>query len=509
LIDRAFGLLWAVALLAPGWNSLEPLVFLNPNAVATALLGTLAITLHGWNRPSLHRFFMMGVWLGFAAHVHPTAAPAAVLAIPLLRQCGRSGVSVPKAVVTLMAGFSVLFIPYGISQSINGFADWGAVSGYMEHQVSLGGVLATPTIVWHCATGGMELLLQYFFDLSPGTAAFGGFAAAIAYATSTIVALRSRDAAIRRCARAALVALVVIAAWVGMMRTTTPFQFTWVLAPLLAALLALGLRSVLSLRAGATSVAAACATLAAMGIASGALMAGKTSGGEGTLPATVLDIKGSLGTLEFHDVWFPAHGHAQLGEALCGAERNIGLHGHLGYVVDKDLALDMLLACGRRTGVELGGLRSDGWVGMTGPFWAALGESPDCWIGSLGISRAIRFPHPQAAIALAGGDKYLPRTPSGAVPRLRTLSFPYASERAILATNVLGGYEYFRVASVRLRGTEVNAAAANDLSALYVAPASTPPGSMWDIAIEASLPEAIDVVALIARSSEEGRRGCR
>src|SRR5688572_21874734 len=65
LVDRDFGVLWAMALAFPGWTAIEQLIFLNPNGVAAAMLAALAIALPGFAHPaSITRCALFGLVLG-------------------------------------------------------------------------------------------------------------------------------------------------------------------------------------------------------------------------------------------------------------------------------------------------------------------------------------------------------------------------------------------------------------------------------------------------------------
>ncbi len=82
LLDREFGVLWAMAMFIPGWSTIEMLVF-NPNAVATA---TLAVpgraSASYWKRPmGFGSFAILGLAFALAIHVHPTSLP---MALPII-----------------------------------------------------------------------------------------------------------------------------------------------------------------------------------------------------------------------------------------------------------------------------------------------------------------------------------------------------------------------------------------------------------------------------------------
>ena len=143
---------------------------------------------------------------------------------------------------------------------------------------------------------------------------------------------------------------------------------------------------------------------------------------------------------------------------------------------------------------------------MTRPYWRALGAKPDCWIGSLGISLRAFVPAAQPAIPIASGATYLPRRPSGGAVRTLTYAFPAAPDSALLVTNVLGGYEYFRVVSAQLGDETVRPVASNDLSTLYAPPKAF--GPAWSLRVEASNPEGIDVVQIPMPPSPPAASAC-
>ena len=509
LLDRNFGLLWAAALFVPGWASLEQLVFLNPNAVATAVLLVLALSIRAWDRPALASFFALGLALALAAHIHPTAAPVALLAVPIFVRYRRNGGSLSLAAAVFACAFALLFVPYVVSQAMQGFPDLQSASGYVEQQVALGNVLNASSILWNYVVAGPAVIAEYLMGWTRASANALGLGTALAYGAAIALALIAGQPRARRLALETLAALIVFAAWAGILRPTTPFQFTWVLGPVFGALLALGLWALWQRRALRAPVAIAVAAFVLADAATMRAIALQVRDGEGRLPSRIMDIKGRLPAAEYRDVWFPARAHAPLGALLCHAPKPANLHGHLAYVVDKDLGLDMLFACRRRDGISLAGSQGGSqFVGMTRPFWRALGAKPDCWIGSLGISLRAFVPGAQPAIAIASGATYLPRRPSGAPVRTLTYSFPATRDSAVLVTNLLGGYEYFRIVSAQLGDEAPRPVASNDLSALYAAPKGSGVDATWSLRVEASNPDGIDVVEIPLLPSPAAASAC-
>ena len=494
LIDADFGLLWAAAMFVPGWASLEQLVFLNPNGVAAAALLVLAIALRAIEKQSdWPTFAALGLALAVAMHVHPTSTPIFILVAPVLWAHYRRGQSLPGAVVAIAAGFLVLFLPYVVSQIGGGFADWGSARAYVSDQVVLANIVNAPTVIQNDVLGGPAVIAEYLLHWQPDRSALLGAAMAVAVSTSVAGWLHPVS---RHRLLLFVVALLIFAAWIACMRPTTPLQFTWILGPVVAGLVAIGVWSlgrVAALRPLVWGIVAGSVVFNVFAIRAMALTVRQ---GEGHLPSRVMDIKNGLPNAIYRDVWFPALGHGELGQILCDAG-DVSLHGHLAYIADKDLGLDALFACNDRSRLSL--VASDApshYFGMTRLFWRALGGPPDCWVGSLGLTRHAmplleRKPLPLAQ-NLTDLLRRLPRNPIATT----TFSVTAPGRAGVMLTNVLGGYESFQVVSAVAAGRAVSPIAENDLSSLFASPASGPDVVQWTFSVLTSNPQAIDVVSV-------------
>ena len=495
LVDDEFGLLWATAMFVPGWPTLEPLVFLNPNAVAAAALLVLFAALKSFEPASRWPTFLaLGLAFAIAVHVHPSAAPIGVLLVTTLWFRLRRGQRLAGELAAITTGFLLPFVPYVIGEIANGFSDWGSASRYVSAQVVPANLVNVPAVVADYVVAGPATMAQYLLRWSPGRASVLGltFAGALLTASAAVFSPRAR-----RWLAVFAGALFVFAAWIACTRPTTPFQFTWMLCPLVAALVALGLRSL----ARVARLRPVVATIVGISIAFNLIMiqamASIVEGGEGHLPSRVMDIKDRLSETVFRDVWFPAFAHGRLGAILCNAGE-LTLHGHLAYIADKDLGLDALFVCRDRSRLSLiAGRAPNHLFGMTRAFWNVSGGQPECWAGSLGLTRAMTPLVERAAIALADGSTYMPRALARHPPETALLIFTAPANAAVVVTNVLGAYEPHRIASAEADGRKVEPLAENDLSSLY-RPQSAP--VQWKLTVTATNPNAIDVVALDLRS---------
>ena len=274
-------------------------------------------------------------------------------------------------------------------------------------------------------------------------------------------------------------------------------QFAWVLNPVFGGLIALGLWVAARQRAARWLVVAVMAASIGFNVHVMRALARTVGEGEGRLPSTVLDIKGRLPAAVYSDVWFPAHAHGELGEALCSSRGRIALHGQLAYVLDKDLGLDTWLACADRSRFVLGGGDADGrYFGMTRPFWRALSWTPDRWAGSLGLTTDVVPLTREPSIPIALGETYLPRRPATHELGTTEIAGVAAPARAVMVANVLGGYEHFEVLSARADGREVAPIASDDIARLYKATAASGAAVRWTFTVRSTNPGAIDVVSI-------------
>jgi hypothetical protein len=503
LLDRDFGVLWAAAMFVPGWTTVEELVFLNPNAVATAVLAVLALCLRGMAAgmgPA--GFATLGLAMALAIHVHPTAIPIFLVAVPLVLRIRPRSAIAPRALLPLALGFAVPFLPYAASQAMHGFPDWGSASAYMAGQVSAANIVNAPSVIANDFVAGPATIAQFVLGWDRAAAEGLGIAMA-ATAAASILALaipRSRGIFVGFAG-----ALVLFAAWIACLRPTTPVQFTWVLGPVAGGLMALGAWALARVPAARPAVIAAVAASIAFNAVVVRALALTVRAGEGALPSRILDIKDRIPRTTYRDVWFPALRHGDLGRALCSAPSKASLHGHLAYVADKDLGLDAAFACpGKAQPVLIGTEPRSHWLGMTRPFWKALGASPDCLIGSLGLTTRATPLVPRAGIAIADGSTYLPRRGARVPARAVEIAASAPRGSAVLVTNVLGGYESFEVVAARIDGAPVAPVAGNDLSALYRGPGGNGDAA-WSFTVLTTNADAVDVVAIdLAR----GAAGC-
>ena len=500
LLDRDLGLLWALCLLFPGWPSFEQLIFLNPNAVAAAILAILALCLAPL---TLLRAFALGLAVSLGVHVHPTVLPALAFALPGIWAQRHDGRFLAQAAGLFVLGALLPLAPYVVSQALNGFPDWSAASGYVRGEVSLANVVNTLAVLWHYFFDGPRIAARFLVEAPEIAAAALGWANVALVAAGLVALFQPRG---RWLALAAMLALLVWAACIAFLRTTTPLQFTWALAVPASLVVALGLHALVTtqrpgLLLGFAGLVFASAIVMTLGLAK------RVAWGDGILSMRVMDIKGGRGEALVRDVWFPAYAQESLGRELCDLPRGASLHGHLAFVADKSLLLGAMFACGRRPAVSLaaGGARPN-VAGMTRAFWEASGTRPQCWVGPIGIARDATAAAANPGLEVATGVTYLPRRPSGAPVTRTRVEFTAPAAALVLVTNVLGGYEHFRLSSATADGVPARRLAADDLSALLAGAGSGT--TAWVIEAEVTNPRGLDVVVIPRRDPNRETPDC-
>jgi hypothetical protein len=512
LVDRDFGLLWAACLAAPGWPSFESLIFFNPNPAAAAVLGALLLALRVGSRPPLAwESVAFGLACALALHIHPTTAPVAILGFAFAAAARLGGGSVPRTLALMAAGFALPFLPYLASQAAGGFADSAGVASYVGGQVRAANLLGVASVLGSQFVHGPAIVAMHI----------GGVAAPLAVGLALVLVFpvvftafgwwRPRDPDFRPAAAGLALAALAFAAWIALLRPTTPVYFMYALAPFTAGLVALGLWWILRRGRGRSAAIALAAFGIAAGIAVGVRMASIVRHGEGVLTSHVLEVKRWAPAATYADTWFPASGRAALGRFLCAHPAGIAIHGPLAFVVDRAVGVDALLACRRADHVRLGGadVSVPHWAGMSRAFWSRIDSRGACRLGSLELVESVPVPVAGAGLAIPDGRKYYPREHASAPASRHSVAFEAPADHAVLIANVLHGYQPLLAIEARAGEERVEPSAANDLSMLFVPPLATRATVRWVISFDTAVPEGIDLVTFPRRPLPAPAGACR
>lgn len=506
LVGHDFGVWWALLLFVPGWTSFEQLIFLNPNGVAAASLAVALLSLKAIRGPtSALTFMVLGLAFSLAFHVHPNSSPAGALIAFALWAHHRRGGNALLAIPAAVLGAMIPLVPYLAFQVSSGFPDWQAVHGYVAGQLSMSSVVNVPRVLANYIVTGPRVVAEYVL----------GWSGLLAIALTSLLALPpflgiaalARDSVFpiaRKRAVQFVVAILAFAAWVAIMRPTTPLQFAWALAAPVAGFAALGAWRLSRHRPIRLTLFALATVLAGLNVVVMARFGAIVSAGEGSLPSRIMDIQGSLRKTIYRDVWLPATAHSSTGRFLCRDREPTALHGHLAYAMDKTLALSVLFECGSSAHLSLAASTAPRHLlGMTRSFWESVAAEPQCWLGPFGIAAAAEPLVPREPLAIATGARYLPRSPSGGKLQRVELEFRTGPGSIVMVTNVIGAYESFAVLGASVDGKLIAPAASNDLSVVFKAPASA--AGHWKIELASSYLPAVEAVLVVAASKAASR----
>ena len=502
----ALGLAWAALLALPGWATMEPVVPFNASAVEAAAFLVLLAWLNTREKPgSVAAMLLLGLAYGVALHAHPTTAPLVALGVAASYRAWRSRARFAACVAAYLAGSTILFVPYLVSQALNGWPDLSSAQGYVATRLAPASFLLAPQLLFGNLYGGPRFVA---LDLAqwPRTAATALGCGMLAISTIALVGAFRAERPHRVIFGAFAAATLVLLPWLLILRPNTPFYFMNILVPATAGFIAMGWVAAFARwpRAHA-EVLLACGALALQAMALVGIAGNVRDGGHGT-SVQVLDVKDFRRGETDPDIWFPALDRAALGRALC-QRRPVALHAALAFVEDRSVGTDALFACGDARQVSLGGgVVPSHLVALTVPEWRELGMDPACRVGSLGL---VMTPGPVAPLApqrIADGRRYFPRDVARVADSGQEETIVTAGPGILVVSNFLYGYERLAAVTATANGAAVAPAFEHAVSRVYV----TPPGSgrvEWRIAYSATSPSAIDIV-FIPESALRSRGAC-
>lgn len=251
LMSKLFGVELALLGLAAyallGWSLFAPVFLTHASVVETLLILYGLACLRLRTAPSLANAALAGLLAALAVHGHPTVLPAlAAGLIWSLYPTLMSRRTVPQLLCYGLAGV-IPFVPYLISQVLNGFSDFQRLGQYSADTAERSQELMRLLTLWQgvFANGSDGLLRLYGPESELGRWLWLGLLAALLLAAMVGVL-----AQLRHSARpiALLLAFVQISfLFLMVIRPITPYWMIFSLLPVAAVLLALGWRRVLAL----------------------------------------------------------------------------------------------------------------------------------------------------------------------------------------------------------------------------------------------------------------------
>lgn len=506
--DWRFGLLFALALLMPGWQHLEAMLVTHTSLVETATLAYLLLLRGYLLQPGVTRALALGLGFGLALHAHPTTVVLLPLSLIGAWRFGAGAAWRPRNIAAAAAGTLLPFLSYLLAQSLAGWPDAQSSASYVSQSVGLHQLAAVPALASAVFWSGPRTL---FDALLPGSArafAFGGWilmlgAGAIAAAIGW-----------RRCGRAeravlgyAAVACIVTLCTLCILRERVPWYMAYLPALAGAALVAALWHSLLSAWPRAVPMTAlAVAICVVLGIALDVGLWRQSGRGEFRLPGGAMHdtLQGYVAAPEppvIEGTSLPARFAAASGTFLC-AHGDAVLHASYASYVDSTAAFDRRMRCGGSGELQVGGGAGvpleRHWLGMPLRMWRALALEPESWVGPFGISRVAAVAANSAALPVAAAGRYPLRDaqPPGDTTFEAELDAPAGS--AVVVSAVLGYFAPVIIVDVRANDAVQTALATTAFVSAYRCAACAAGQTVhWRIRFRAARADLLDAVALV------------
>lgn len=505
--DWRFGLLFALALLLPGWQHLEAILVTHTSLVETAALAYLLLLRGYIVQPGTWRAVAMGLGFALALHAHPTTIALLPLSVICAWRFGARDAWRLKNVVVAASAALLPFLPYLAGQALVGWPDAGSAAGYVGQSVGLGQLAAAPALASAVFWSGPHTLIDALLPSGARAFAFASWAVVLgASAIAGAIGWRRLSRADRVLVGCAAAAYIVTLCTLCILRERVPWYMAYLPTLAGAALLAAvwhGLVSAWPRAVPATVLIVAAGV--ALGVALDIGLWRQSGRGELRLPGgamhdTLLGYVAAPVPAVIEGTTLPARFAAASGKFLC-AHGDAVLHASYAGYVDSTAALDRSMRCGGRGDLQVGGgagiALERHWLGMPQRMWRALASEPESWIGPIGMSHIAAVSANAATLPVAVAGRYPLREwllPGDTVFEAE-LDAPARS--AVVVSAVLGFFAPVNVEDVRANGQAQAALATTAFVSAYrcAACASGQPVH-WRIRFRAARADLLDAAAL-------------
>lgn len=501
LLDARFGLLFAIALAMPGWSAFPLVTLTTPSVVETTVLLNALCALRYFRRPGVWRAGAVGLSAALALNAHPTTAlPVALICATAFSCAGRNGVRTAHLIAAAAAALAP-FVPSVLDQMAQGFPDVSSLAGYADQTLGApDGGRFVPLLVAVVAYG-CDYVLRYWMGIEglELTALIAAHVAALAIAVLGIVLLLRDRGPPRRAAIAVGCLLALQNAFVLVLRPETPFWMVFAHLPLVAFLVALGLRRIVELgRLGSLAAASiALYWLITFGVSLEAIARGDSQlwveisepGGHGLMNI----IQHPTARARVEVVRIPFAELDEIGEVPCGP---FAVHGHYAKLLDRSFAVGVARHCGNADRLRLGGATPEhggAALGLTKRVWAKLGLKPPQGRGSLGLVPVKAVWTQDVSLPIVGPRVYPPRSSRQGAGQVVLRGMADAAD-VVVVSNLVDEYFTFRFLTASADGQAV-APAYIDTSTVVLRCETCPPGSAvtWEIEVLGA-PDFVDAV---------------
>jgi hypothetical protein len=502
LIGRRYGgmrlgLLFALAFFVPGWSSFILAAMTHTTVVEAAVLFALWTALHYRDAPGTGRALLLGAAAAAMFHAHPTTlllgsllVVYAVTAPPRLQGLR------DLALVALVGLLSLA--PMFAEQLQAGFSDLVTLDSYANRDPALPTPARLGALLLSLAGYGAEYTLRYWLEAPAPLRRALMLLHLGALAACMLLALSAPDRTRRRIAVVLLALLPLQSAFVLALRPITPYWMIFAHLPLIAALVALGLDRLCDL--GRRAQLGAAALLTVWGAWSLCIHVALSRPPEEALVAVAAPAEHGLMNVirrtsggQRHNILLLAfRDRYAITAPLCEAST---LYAHYAVFIDESLGTGLLVRCGRKDQVQIGGApRGQALVGLRDYAWRQIGAEPAQWITQLGYSPVTHvlqagLPSPPAVPGMFPAHPDLPVD-----PRDFSVQGETAPGEFVVVAHRAAFHEPFEVRAAQANGQPLQPLYRDHATAVYRAPRDAAGAVAWTLTVHASR-DHVDVVA--------------
>lgn len=393
LVDTRMGLIAALLMAVPGWDSVSTLVLGHVNVVQSAMLACLWLALRAWQSHRASLLVLACLMLALALHAHPTAVLIAPALLPPLWRC----VLKPREWVWLLLcllAFALPFAPALLQEARSGWPQLSATAGYLDQSDPIRRLARLPQLLSALLAGGAWFNAQFLLPsalrgLWPWLHGLLLVSAAPGLVRLLLWRRGLPDVAPAR-GTVVLVLLSSLAAlvFIALLRDVTPVWMVYALAPFGVACLSLGLWGLLAGPRHAGMASTALIALMLLVLALDALLLQQRIGlqnrGRIELPgAHISDIARARDAAATHfSPWLAAWQFDALAHTLCQAPQRTAVHADLALLLDFSQGVASRLHCPRARLPRLGGIAAQRHhAGLPRDLAAQLGYRDAAYLG--------------------------------------------------------------------------------------------------------------------------------
>jgi hypothetical protein len=498
-VDRPTGLLWALLLILPGWQTFEGITVLHPSLVALCTLAFLLFALNYARDGRPADLVAAGFALALAFHAHPSTFGLTFILVAAIVYRHRRAAAPWHAYLWLVLAFVAPFVPYVLSQAWTGFPDWNGAATYLRDPHNLGSLRNVPATFVGVFAHGPATVADGFADIANASPLLiGGYA--LIYIAGAVGLALSYARGKRQIPIAAMAAMfVVLFISVVAIRSETPYHLTYVIWVFASGLLALGLRAWFDFSWGRPIAVAAIAFAALWAVFIQASVAHSLE--RGTYAFSLLplyDVKQPLqrgAPMPF----LPMHALKASGSLLCAAPA-VATHGALAVHLLHDYAIEARLACADASSIFIGGDATKHLAGVSRTIADALAIPVDPWLGPVGIAPVMRVVQPHVGTSVPPLTQYPPASEINDRASRYTIEFDAAADEVVLVTDIYFTFNATPAIEATVDGMPVAASARDQVSTAFICDRCEGNAPVrWRLDIITPTLDRVDVVTIARR----------